>query len=144
MKLLLEITILSLLPLAALGTDSRLYRSDHHPYYPYQPPRPQYPSPQRDDYYPPLAQHPQPNYSCCRSSFPGKMRVTCFIIKRFIISNKVVKFATLTDEYGSCRVNTDCTNRVSPYCSAFGYCTQITQYGQGGCSPCEKIHHHQR
>ena len=75
MKLFLEIPILALLPLAAFGTDSRLYRTDHHPSLssPYQPPRPQYPSPQREDYYPPLAQHPQPSYSCCRSSYPGKM-----------------------------------------------------------------------
>ena len=53
-------------------------------------------------------------------------------------------FQTLPEEHGSCRVNADCTQRVSPYCSGFGYCTQITQYGQGGCSPCEGNHYHQR
>ena len=45
---------------------------------------------------------------------------------------------SLPDEHGSCRVNTDCTQRAAPYCSGFGYCTQITQYGQGGCSPCHR------
>ena len=73
MKLLLEIPILALLPLAAIGTDSRPYGANQHLHSPYQPPRTQYPTPQREDYYPPLAQHPQPSLSCCRSNFPGKI-----------------------------------------------------------------------
>ena len=73
MRIILEVSVLALLPLAAFGTDSRLYRTDLRPSSPYQPPRPQYPSPQREDYYPPLAQHPQLDLSCCRSNYPGKM-----------------------------------------------------------------------
>ncbi len=69
-----------------------------------------------------------------------------------------------SEEYGSCQSSSDCAYRTpaQPYCSAFGYCTQvhetqanlpkkfvshiflslrqITQYGADGCTPC---HGHQ-
>ena len=147
MRIILEVSVLAMLPLAAFGTDSRLYRTDPSPSRPYQPPRPQYPSPQRDDYYPPLAQHPQPDLSCCRSNYPGKrMKISKLATSphQRLVVGCTYNFQTLPEEHGSCRVNADCTQKVSPYCSGFGYCTQITQYGQGGCSPCEGTHYHQR
>merc|ERR1711892_1435677 len=47
---------------------------------------------------------------CCRSNFP--------------------------EEYGSCLTNEHCPQPTAPYCSAFGYCTQIQIYGHNGCTPC--------
>merc|ERR1712025_1510317 len=47
---------------------------------------------------------------CCRSKFP--------------------------EEYGSCLANEHCAQPTAPYCSAFGYCTQIQLYGHNGCTPC--------
>ena len=88
MRIILEVSVLALLPLAAFSTDSRLYRTDPGPSRPYQPPRPQYPSPQREDYYPPLAQHPQPDLSCCRSNYPGKrMKISklCRLTKGWLL-----------------------------------------------------------
>jgi len=53
------------------------------------------------------ASNPPP---CCRSNFP--------------------------EEFGSCQVNEHCANPVAPYCSAFGYCTQVQRYGYNGCVQC--------
>ena len=90
MRIILEVSLLALLPLAAFGTDtdSRLYRTDLSHSTPYQPPRPQYPSPQGGDYYPPLAQLPQPDLSCCRSNYPGKMMKIsklCRLVKGWLL-----------------------------------------------------------
>merc|ERR1711976_59552 len=57
------------------------------------------------------ASNPQP---CCRSNFP--------------------------EEFGSCQANEHCAQATAPYCSAFGYCTQIQRYGYDGCAPCQGYH----
>merc|ERR1712130_271477 len=57
------------------------------------------------------ASNPQP---CCRSNFP--------------------------EEFGSCQANEHCSQPTAPYCSAFGYCTQIQRYGYGGCVTCPGYH----
>ena len=80
MKIFPAIPIVAfLLPLASLGSSNSppLYRPSSRPSDPYYP-RPRHPSQQqqpKQDYYPPLAQHPQPNLACCRSSFPGEMPI---------------------------------------------------------------------
>jgi len=55
------------------------------------------------------ASNPAP---CCRSNFP--------------------------EEFGSCQANEHCSQPTAPYCSAFGYCTQIQRYGYDGCVPCQQ------
>merc|ERR1712048_1167463 len=54
------------------------------------------------------ASNPAP---CCRSNFP--------------------------EEFGSCQLAKHCTQATAPYCSAFGYCTQIQRYGYDGCVSCQ-------
>merc|ERR1712076_345309 len=56
------------------------------------------------------ASNPAP---CCRSKFP--------------------------EEFGSCQLAEHCSQATAPYCSAFGYCTQIQRYGYDGCVSC---HHY--
>merc|ERR1712012_822726 len=57
------------------------------------------------------ASNPQP---CCRSNYP--------------------------EEFGSCQVNDHCLQATAPYCSAYGYCTQIQRYGYNGCVQCQYQH----
>merc|ERR1711981_646061 len=54
------------------------------------------------------ASNPAP---CCRSNFP--------------------------EEFSSCQLAEHCTQATAPYCSAFGYCTQIQRYGYDGCVSCQ-------
>merc|ERR1712121_82356 len=54
------------------------------------------------------------------------------------ISQNVYPRSDFPNELGSCVTNEHCSQATSPYCSAFGYCTQIQMYGSIGCSPCSQ------
>ena len=60
------------------------------------------------------ASNPPP---CCRS----------FKILNICIKALFFHRSNFPEEFGSCQVNEHCANPVAPYCSAFGYCTQVSQ-----------------
>ena len=61
---------------------------------------------------------------CCRSTFPSKIAIR--ELKSAIYSlHKPFIWYSYSAEHGSCRSNADCGSRTQPYCSGFGYCTQV-------------------